>query len=71
MRPEDALEPFGQIDSALNRRYEGTGLGLTLARRFTELHGGWLEIDTAPGRGTAVRVHLPKTRLVQPMAAAV
>lgn len=68
MRPEDipiALEPFRQIDDAFNRRYEGTGLGLTLARRLTELHGGRLEIESAPGRGTRVRIDLPKARLVQ------
>ncbi|HXS06867.1 MAG TPA: GAF domain-containing sensor histidine kinase [Rhizomicrobium sp.] len=62
MRPEDvavALQPFRQIDSALNRRYEGTGLGLPLARAFTELHGGRLEIDSAPGVGTTITLMIP------------
>ena len=61
MRPEDilvALSPFGQIDSKLSRKYEGTGLGLALTKRLVELHGGTLTIDTAPGRGTTVSVIL-------------
>ena len=65
MRPEDvaiALQPFRQIDGVLNRRHEGTGLGLPLARAFTELHGGRLEIDSAPGVGTTMRLILPVNR---------
>ena len=67
MKPEDiavALEPFRQIDSQLNRSYEGTGLGLPLVKRLTELHGGTLEIITAPAQGTAVIVRLPANRVV-------
>jgi PAS domain S-box-containing protein len=60
-----ALSPFGQVDSRLNRRYEGTGLGLPLARALAELHGGTLTLDSAPGRGTTVRVTLPAERLVE------
>jgi signal transduction histidine kinase len=62
MRPEDvaiAVQPFRQIDGALKRRYEGTGLGLPLAKAFTELHGGRLEIDSAPGIGTTMRLIIP------------
>ncbi|HEY4274854.1 MAG TPA: ATP-binding protein [Rhizomicrobium sp.] len=62
MAPEDvivALKPFRQIDSALNRRYEGTGLGLPLAKAFTELHGGRLEIESEPGIGTLIRMVIP------------
>ena len=65
--PEDvplALEPFRQISSAHNRSYEGTGLGLPLTKRLVELHGGTLEIDSAVGRGTTVRVQFPPQRLV-------
>jgi len=60
-----ALSPFGQVDSRLSRRYEGTGLGLPLARALTELHGGTLTLDSAPGRGTTVRVILPPERIVE------
>jgi PAS domain S-box-containing protein len=66
--PEDmarALAPFGQVDSRLSRRYEGTGLGLPLARALAELHGGRLELESAPGRGTIARLVLPADRLVE------
>ncbi|HEX4112068.1 MAG TPA: ATP-binding protein [Stellaceae bacterium] len=54
-----ALTPFGQVDNRLARRYEGTGLGLPLAMGLVELHGGTMAIDSAPGRGTTVRIVLP------------
>ncbi|HVH76445.1 MAG TPA: PAS-domain containing protein [Stellaceae bacterium] len=56
---EIALEPFGQIDAGYTRKQEGTGLGLPLARRLAELHGGSLRIDSEKGRGTTVTVRLP------------
>ena len=62
MREEDipaALAPFGQVDSSRARQYEGTGLGLTLARAIVELHCGELRIETAPGEGTTVAIFLP------------
>jgi signal transduction histidine kinase len=59
---ETALRPFGQIDSSLARRYEGTGLGLPLARSMAELHGGRLDIESEPGTGTTVTVWLPRNR---------
>ncbi|HEY1261787.1 MAG TPA: ATP-binding protein [Stellaceae bacterium] len=61
---ETALEPFGQIETGLARRHEGTGLGLPLARRLTELHQGSLSICSERGRGTTVRVTLPPARAV-------
>lgn len=69
MRPDDipkALEPFGQIDSSLARRFEGTGLGLSLARQLTEAHGGRLVIDSEPNVGTTVQMILPRERFVTP-----
>ena len=59
-----ALEPFRQVDGSLSRGYGGTGLGLSLARAFTELHGDRLEIASNPGAGTTVRVLLPPQRLL-------
>jgi PAS domain S-box-containing protein len=59
-----ALEPFGQVDSSLSRKYEGSGLGLPLVKSIAELHGGTLEIESAPGRGTTVTVNLPASRTV-------
>jgi signal transduction histidine kinase len=57
-----ALAPFGQVDSALNRRYQGAGLGLPLAKGLAELLGGTLEIAGAPGSGTTVVIALPAQR---------
>jgi PAS domain S-box-containing protein len=60
-----ALEPFRQIDNALTRRTEGTGLGLPLAKALIEMHGGSLQIHSEPGRGTQVDLKLPEDRLVR------
>ena len=62
---EVALEPFGQVDNALSRSFEGTGLGLPLAGRLAELHGGQLELSSVKGRGTVARVTLPAKRVVR------
>ena len=59
-----AMERFGQVDSSLARKYEGTGLGLPLSRQLAELHGGQLILGSAPGVGTTVTVTLPRERLV-------
>jgi len=63
-----ALMPFGQIDSALSRKYDGTGLGLPLTQRLVELHGGTLTINSAVGVGTTVTALFPKARVPQPVA---
>ncbi len=57
-----ALEPFGQIDVGLNRKNDGVGLGLPLTKRLIELHGGTMEINSKPGKGTIVTVRLPEER---------
>ncbi len=65
MRCEDiprVLKPFIQVDGSLQRRYEGTGLGLPLTKSIVELHGGELVIDSALGVGTAVTIRLPASR---------
>ena len=54
-----ALKLFGQVDGSKTRSYEGTGLGLPIAKALIELHGGRLEIRTAKGQGTVVAVQLP------------
>ena len=59
-----ALAPFRQIDSNLNREYEGAGLGLSLAKVLTESHDGSLDLDSEPGVGTTVTVRFPTKRTV-------
>ena len=69
--PEDmekALAPFGQIDSSLSNKTQGTGLGLPLARSLAALHGGTLSIESEPGRGTTVTVRLPSERVIRKVA---
>jgi signal transduction histidine kinase len=65
-----ALERFGQLDGDLNRKYEGTGLGLPLTKKLAELHGGRLEIESELCVGTKVTVAFPGERLVERSAAA-
>ncbi len=61
---EKALSKFGQVDSGLDRKHEGTGLGLPLTTGLMELHGGTLDIKSKKGRGTLVTVTFPKERAV-------
>jgi signal transduction histidine kinase len=61
--PEDqaaVFEEFRQVGSDSGRKSEGTGLGLALARRFVELHGGTIQVESAPGRGTTFTFSLPR-----------
>jgi signal transduction histidine kinase len=56
---ERVFVPFVQLDDSLSRRFEGSGLGLPLARILTELHGGVITLDSLPGIGTTAIVTLP------------
>jgi signal transduction histidine kinase len=65
MAPEKvaaAMEPFRQLDGSLARRFEGAGLGLSIAKSLVELHGGTLSIESAAGFGTTVTIALPPAR---------
>jgi PAS domain S-box-containing protein len=61
-----ALAPFGQVDSKLARKYDGTGLGLPLSSAMTKLHGGEMSIESVVGKGTTVTVRLPASRVRRP-----
>ena len=57
------MESFGQAGNLYQRKHEGSGLGLPLARRIVELHGGRLDLRSEPGRGTSVSIRLPADRV--------
>jgi len=56
------FEPFRQVDSTLARKFEGTGLGLSLVKTLIELHGGEVRIESALEKGTSVFVDFPVSR---------
>ncbi|MFO0892618.1 MAG: ATP-binding protein [Isosphaeraceae bacterium] len=69
----DLFRPFVQLDAGLARHHGGTGLGLVLVKKLTELHGGTLLVESEPGKGSRFTVVLPWTaenhRLVDPHGA--
>jgi signal transduction histidine kinase len=58
-----ALTPFGQVENKMTATHNGTGLGLPLAKAMLELHGGALEIASAPGSGTRIVLNFPASRI--------
>jgi two-component system cell cycle sensor histidine kinase PleC len=70
--PEDiavALAPFGQIESSLSRKHQGTGLGLPLTKALVELHGGTLDLQSQLDSGTTVTLTFPPERVVRKASA--
>jgi signal transduction histidine kinase len=53
------FQPFVQLDSGLNRQYEGTGLGLVMVKQIAELHDGQVMVTSAIGKGSTFTVALP------------
>ncbi len=60
-RIEEVFDPFKQVDSTLNRKNTGTGLGLPIAKRLVELHGGSIRVRSQVGRGTTFEFSLLKS----------
>jgi PAS domain S-box-containing protein len=56
------FQPFIQIDSPLNRQYDGTGLGLALVKKIVELHGGYVSATSELGVGSRFAIALPYSR---------
>ena len=59
---EAVFEEFRQVGSNYTSKQEGTGLGLALTRRFVELHGGTIGVESEPGQGSTFTFTLPRTR---------
>lgn len=62
IQPEEIgklFKPFIQLDSSLARQYAGTGLGLSLVQRMTELHHGSIQVESTPGQGSRFTILLP------------
>ena len=64
-RLKKVLLPFEQVENALSRQYDGTGLGLPLAKVLVEMHGGSLSIESEPDVGTTVTIRLPADLIIE------
>jgi signal transduction histidine kinase len=72
MRAEDiprVFEPFVQVEAAISRQFDGTGLGLAVSKALVEKHGGLLVLESSLGVGTIATIRLPAERVVERKAA--
>ncbi|MDJ0944607.1 MAG: ATP-binding protein [Kiloniellales bacterium] len=67
---ELVFEPFEQVDNVRSRRYPGTGLGLPIAKKIVELHGGRVALESELAEGTKITLRLPAARVLGPRAPA-
>lgn len=56
---KEVTEPFYMEDKSRSRSQGGAGLGLALCKKIIDVHGGTLDIESTPGKGTTVYVTLP------------
>ena len=68
---ESIMEPFVQVDSGMNRKYESTGLGLVLVKSMAELHDAEVMIESVTDAGTAVTIEIPSARVRHDLPASV
>jgi signal transduction histidine kinase len=63
MTPEQMgklFQEFSQASSATASKYGGTGLGLAISRRFCQMMGGDITVESQPGRGSTFKIRLPR-----------
>jgi hypothetical protein len=61
---DNLFHPFFQVDASVSRKYGGVGLGLPLVKNFTEMHGGYVRVESKEGEGSTFTVSLPFERKI-------